>query len=285
MTTAVRNLLCTTFLASTLAACGGGGDGGSSPSGSSGASDVGIEKLNGTWGGSFDSGGGTIQSMVISIDASDKNAVKITDVTLDGNSAGLAGTVTKASESPRTFRFVLKDKNDPAGKPVNQGAFFVDSTAKYLVFLDEFLEFGVTQKGADGLPTTGFSQADVNASWSGDALTIASVSPSPDGSGFGNFTQKASSAKCDPAASGSPGGPSACNITVGSTQRNASSVTLEDANGGRWGGTYTETPASGAGTDNVFRMYLSPDKQYSGAVTCATSGSIPSCSFYSWKHM
>lgn len=284
MTTAVRNLLCTTFIASALAACGGGGDGGSSPSGSSGASDVGIEKLNGTWGGSFDSSG-TIQSMVISIDASDKNAVKITDITLNGSSAGLDGTVTKAGDSPRAFRFVLKDKNDPAGKPVNQGAFFVDSSAKYLVFLDEFLEFGVTQKGANGLPSTGFSQADINASWSGDAITTASVSPSPDGNGFGKFTQTASNAKCDPAASGSPGGPSACNITIGNTQRNAASVTLESANGGRWGGTYTETPDSGAGTDKVFRMYLSPDKQYSGALTCATADSIPTCSFYSWKHM
>lgn len=284
MTTAVRNLLFSTFLASALAACGGGGGGGSSsPSGSSGAGDVAIEKLNGKWGGSFDSNG-TVDSMVISIDATNASAVKITDITVNGGSTGLVGTVTKASDAPRAFRFVLKDPNDTSGKPVSQGALFVDSTAKYLVFLDEFFEFGVTQKDADGLPSAGYSQADINATWSGDTFTTTGVNPSPDGDGFGKFTQAAANVKCDAATSGSPGGPSACDITVGSTHRNVSSATLDDANGGRWIGTYTETPDSGTGTDKTFRMYLSPDKQYSGAVTCATSNSFPTCNFYSWKH-
>lgn len=283
MTTAVRTLLCTTFLAGTLAACGGGGGGDTSPSGSSGSGDVEIAKLNGTWGGSFDANN-QVQGMQISIDTSNTSDVKITDIKLNGTSVGLVGTVTKANDAPRTFRFVLKDPNDTSGTPVSQGALLVDSAAKYLVYLDEFMEVGVTQKGADGLPSGGYSQADINATWSGDALTTAGVNPSPAGDGFGQFTHTDASVKCDPAAAGSPGGPSSCDVTVGSTHRTAASVTLGDASGGRWSGTYTETPDSGTGTDKVFRMNLSPDKKYAGALTCATAGSFPTCTFYSWKH-
>lgn len=282
MTTALRNFILPGLLAALLAGCGGGGGGGDEtppPTPSPNPSttpppvpDVSLAQLQGSWFGTFDTSG-TLMTMQIDIDANGN----ITDLKLNGSSTTLTGPITKAAaaEGQRLFRFVLREPAKPT-TPFNQGALLVDSTATHLFYVDEFFQTAVVQKAASA-PTATYAQADINGSWAGDSAKTAGVTASPGGTGFGTFTQASSTASCQAA-----GPASSCTITVGSTTRNSPALTLNGASGGRWTGNYTETPDV-PGADKAINVYISPDKTYAGAFTCATLSDIKTCNFYSLK--
>jgi hypothetical protein len=258
------------FSAAALLGCGGGGggdDGGSSGGSGGGGgpgpvADVAVEQLTGTWFGTFDDKN-TVQSMSMTVDAGN-----ITGVSLEGTATNLRGTITKATEAPRTFRFTLRDQ---AGATVSQGALLADPSAAYLVFVDQFFDFGVIQKDATSLPT--YAKADIERSWSGDTVTTSS--------GFTTFGQRSSSAAC----TASSATTSQCDVTLsGGTARAASALTPDDPRG-RWIGSYTDTPATGAPQNGTVRAYLSPDKAFAGVWACTdfTTGFPGTCDFSAWR--
>lgn len=213
-------------------------------------------------------------AMQIDIDANGN----ITDLRLNGASTNLTGPITKAAaaEGQRLFRFVLREARNPTA-PFNQGALMVDSAAAHLFYFDEFFQMAVVQKAASA-PSATYAQADVNGSWTGDSVKTAGLTRSntvPPGTGYGTFTPASATAACQAAAPAS-----SCTITVGSTTRTASALTLNSASGGRWTGTYTETPDV-PGSDKAINLYISPDKAYAGTFTCATLSDITTCNFYS----
>lgn len=282
MTSALRNIFVSGFFAAALAACGGGGGGGSSTPAETptptpptttppSPSDVTLSQLTGTWFGTFDPKG-SMQAMEIAIDAS----ANITDIKLEGTSTDLTGTITKASEAPRTFRFVLKNKNTPPDT-VSEGMLLADPTGTYLVFLNGYFDFGVVQKGATALPT--YAKADVEKTWSGDTLTATLNSdPQP---GFATIAQKSSNGPCT---SDTPTA-SKCTITVsGGVSRAVTSLT-QDGPRGRWGGNYADTPQSGSPQNGTIKVYLSPDKAFAGVWACQNpdTGFPGTCDFSSWK--
>jgi len=118
-----------------VAACGGGGGGGgsSNPSGSS--------ALAGTWVGSemlLESGLPVLELQVV---VNSKN--KITSIRIDGVDQGGGGSITP-HPSEKNIYDVLLDDGTEAG-------FFLDSTGKHAVFVDEAHSFGVLEKGASGM--------------------------------------------------------------------------------------------------------------------------------------
>jgi hypothetical protein len=283
MTIALRNFILPGLLAAILAGCGGGGGGGGgdepaptpTPNPSTNpppVPDVSLAQLQGSWFGTFDSSG-TLMAMQVDIDANGN----ITDLRLNGTSTDLTGPITKAAaaEGQRLFRFVLREAANPTAA-FNQGALLVDSTATHLFYVDEFFQTAVVQKAASA-PSATYAQADINGSWAGDSAKTAGVTASPGGTGFGTFTQASSTASCQAAAPAS-----SCTITVGSITRNAPALTLNGASGGRWTGTYTETPDV-PGSDKAINVYVSPDKTYAGAFSCATLTDFTTCNFYSLK--
>jgi hypothetical protein len=276
MTRALRNIFLLGCLAA-LTACGGGGGGGGDDGtpnpgtnpGTNPVPDVSLAQLKGSWFGSFDTSG-TIMAIQIDIDPSGN----ITDLKLNGTSTNLSGPITKgAADEPRLFRFALKEASDPS-KPFNQGMLVVDAAAAHMLYVDEFFQTAVVQL-ATSAPAASYAQADVNGAWTGDSVKTAAVSPSPAGTGFGKFTPSGATSNCQAAAPAS-----SCTITVGSTTRTASTLTLNSNSGGRWTGTYTETPDV-AGSDKAINVYVSPDKKYAGGFTCATLRDFATCNFYS----
>lgn len=285
MTRGLRSVFLFGFLAAALAGCGGGGgggdDGGGAPPANPGTTppptvpDVALAQLKGSWFGMFDSKGTMVP---IQIDIDDKGNITLVKLP---NSDNLIGTVTKASDGPRLFRFVLTDKNDPQNKPFNQGMLMVDVASgsatpagpkQYMFYVDEFFETAALQLETSAPQPTTYAQADVNGSWSGDSVKTAGVSPSaPEppattpGTGFGKFDPSSGTVTCQAAAPAS-----SCTFTAGAATRTAT-VTLSGASDGRW----TE---SGSSTANV---YLSADKKFAGAFTCATAGNLATCNFYS----
>lgn len=264
-----RSILLSAFFATALVACGGGGGGGDdssaapapAPTPPPAPADVTLDKLAGTWFGTFDPDG-TVQTMEITMDA----AGNITVLKLEGATTDITGTVTKATTPARAFRFQLRTANNA---DLNSGILLTDPSGTYLLFVDRFSSVGVIQKGATALPT--YVQADIEKSWTGDRDTTTA--------GFSTLDQASTTASCKTATATT----SDCTITItGGPSRAGSSLASTDPRG-RWIGSYTDTGPSANGS---IRAYLSADKAFAGVLACTNFAfdSFPStCDFSTWK--
>jgi hypothetical protein len=261
----LRNFLLTLCFATLVAACGGGGGGDSgSSSGDTNTAgnsapppppDVTMDQLAGTWFGTADDTH-TVQTFQFTVSGS-----SITDFKLNGAAlTGLVGTLTKAVEAPRTFRFTVKDGTNE----ITNGVWVVDPTGKYLTYVDKEFDFGVLQKGTPAaLPT--YAQKDVEHSWTGDRVTDKD---------FTSLASSSVSGSCVPTSPASTPASSECTFALGGgVSRKLSSVALDDPNG-RYGATYADTPASTpAPSSPTARLYLSPDKNFAAGWSCPSISS------------
>lgn len=264
----LSHFLLVLFLAG-LAGCGSDDDDslaapGGNTGGSSGPADVGIDQLAGTWFGSFDDTN-SVRNFEFTIDAD-----AIADIKLNGTDTRLTGTLTKASEIPRAFRFVLTSN----GAEISRGIMLADPSATYVAYLDRFFEFGVLQKGATALPA--YAQADIDGAWVGDTVKATTD--------FTTLTSESASADCAATTPATTSPSSQCTMTIGPTNRAATNVVLDDA-AGRWLGTFADTPPPATAPANVaIRAFLSADKNFSGWWACHNfAGGFPeTCDFSAW---
>lgn len=236
------------FLGTLALGCGGGGGGGSSNPAPINGGDITVDQLTGTWFGTLEDDVGGMHLVEVTVSGS-----SITSIVVDGTPQNNTGTIAK--ESTQVFSYILSDGTE--------GGFFIDPSATYLAFVNDWFEFGVLQKGATALPA--YTANDLNGSWSG--VTVLTD--------FITFTQYTSSANC-------------ASLTCNATASNGVSSTASfngpfDASYGRWMGTYTNS-ASSNGQVNGF---LSPDKQFAGTWACDTQGGFiefpDGCDFSAWK--
>jgi len=278
------------FLAATLTACGGGGGGGdggnpapaSEPPPSTTPppstpppntppatiSNVTIDKLAGTWYGTFDRKGSMV-SIKFTVSPSG------TDITLDevdGQPSDLKGTVTK--DGLTSFRFAIAN---PTNTQQNHGVLITDQATDYLIFISDApsdREFAVLQRqtnAAAQLET--HSQTALNGAWNGHTSVV--------GNSLTGLQPKGSAADCAPA--GAPAGPTACKVTLSDRTRSVPAYTLSDPRG-RWqDGNYTDTVPNSAPQNGTTQAYISQDGKFIGAWACANSASFPAnCDFSAW---
>src|SRR5204863_2509100 len=67
---------------------------------------------------------------------------------IEGVQSNLTGTLTK--QGPQTFLFSV---NNPQETRPSKGMLFIESSANYALFLNEFFDIGVVRKNAPALPT------------------------------------------------------------------------------------------------------------------------------------
>lgn len=272
MTISTRNVLLSLFFATTVVACGGGGGGGGDDGGSPGTNpgnnppgvpDVTLEQLNGTWLGTFDAGG-NVRTMQLTAENG-----RITGISLNGTPTNLSGPITKVANTPRAFTFELRNA---ANDLVSSGTLLVDAGGSHLAYLDRFFSFGVIQKGATAVPT--YAQGDLNNAFpSGDVFTTNAE--------FTTFTQRRTSSTCTAANATT----TQCEVTItGGPARAAAQLTLDNP-AGRYLGTYTDTPSTGAPSNGTTRVYLSPDKTFAAVWNCVnfSTGFPATCDFSTWK--
>jgi hypothetical protein len=269
-------LLLTGLLATVLVACGGGKKADEPPTSTTPASnpppppaapvrggDLSIAQLGGEWFGTLEAvptGGGDRVMQRLRVTMSGSN---ITIDDLEGVPSNLSGTLTK--QGTQTFLFSV---NNPDGTRPSKGLLFVDSSANYLLFVNEFFDVGVVRKGAPVLPP--FANDALNGTWAGVTLHMDLNTTTHE---FNNISIDDSNATCSGLTC--PGKRSG---TVNRTATySADSVT---ATFGRWIGNYTDTPTASGQT----RAFLSPDQVFSVVWACATGGAFPSgCDFSAWR--
>jgi len=205
-------------------------------------------------------GGGnrTMQRLRLTFDGSN-----LTVDDLEGVPSDLTGTITK--QGPQTFFFSV---NNPQGTRPSKGMLFVESSANYLMFVNEFFDIGVVRKGAPVLPP--FANDALNGTWSGITLTMGLDTATHL---FTNLTIDDSNATCSGLTC-----PGKRSTSINRTATySADSVT---ATFGRWIGTYSDTPAAQGQT----RALLSPDQAFAVAWACVNGGAFPSgCDFSAWR--
>lgn len=280
----LRNTLVLMSFAITLAGCGGGGGGGDEapasapppppstppPSNTPPAtiSDVTIDKLAGSWFGTFDRKGSVV-SIKFTVSA---NGGAITLDEVDGQASDLAGTVTK--DGLTSFRFTL---SNPGNTVQNQGVLITDQAAAYMLFISDApsdREFAVLQKNG-AAPLQSHTQTDVNGAWNGHTSAV--------GASLTNLQPKGSAADCAPAAASAPAGASACKATLSDRSRSILSFTLSDPLG-RWEDpNYTDTVSGGPTQNGTTQAYISQDKKFIGVWACTSSASFPAnCDYSAW---
>lgn len=266
-----KKFTCIAFLFSTLVACGGSDSDRASndppsnppppPAAPVRGGDLQISQLSGSWFGTLEAvpvGGGTRQMQRLNVTISG-NTIVIDD--LEGVPSDLTGTITK--QGPQLFQFSV---NNQQGTRPSRGILFVDSSANYLLFLNQFSDIGIVRKGAPVLPP--FANDALNGSWSGVTLTMDAS-----GADFTNFAADDSNTTCSGLTCT---GRRSSNINRTATY-SADSVTPSR---GRWIGTYTDT----SGARGETRALLSPDQVFAVTWACETGGSFPSdCDFSAWR--
>lgn len=270
----LRSVLLFVVFAMGLYGCGGGGDD-SPPATStpppSTVGDVTIDKLAGSWFGTYESGTPALGNLQLTFSADGKT---VTVNSVDGTQSDLAGPVTK--DGPTSFRFTLNSPG-PNGEPglgaqVNSGMLLVNQLASYLIFVGDTSggkEFGVLQKNA-AAPAQSHSQADLNGTWTGYTATA--------GATFASLQPAVSNASCAPASASAPAGPTACTATLSGRTRSVPSYTLNDP-AGRWQGNFTDTPQASGTT----QAYISQDRNFIGVWACVDETTFPvSCDYSAW---
>lgn len=266
------------LLFSTLLACGGSGGGGGDNLGSNptdptdpaddpppgDAPDVTIEQLAGTWFGTFDNNQ-EVRTFEFTVEGAN-----MSDIRLAGADTGLTGSLTKATEVPRAFRFAINNN----GNQIVTGMMVADPSGTYVLYVHDNSQVGVLQKGATELPT--YAQTDIDGAWAGDTASTTAD--------FTTFTRQDSSAECAPTDPATAPPSSQCTITLDSTTRTASSVVLDDPMG-RFAGTFSDDPAAGTPEDVDWRAFLSADKNFAGVLACNDfAGGFPeTCDFSAWQ--
>jgi hypothetical protein len=215
--------------------------------------DVTLDQLAGTWLGTLEDTTRTgLHTVRITISGS-----AIAENSRDGVASNLAGSVAK--DGLQLFRFQLDNpgKTDPS-----HGILLVDSTTTYLVFINNFFDFAVLEKGAAALPA--FASSDVNGSWNGYTSTVTGDFMAP--------TQEVTSSTCTYPT---------CNGKGRASVTRAETFTQFATDLGRASGTFADSPGQTSGTA---RMFLSADKAFAGTWTCATVASFPdTCDFSVWR--
>lgn len=267
-----RNVFLFVVFAMGLYGCGGGGDGSPPPASTPPpppptVGDVTIDKLAGSWYGTYDTG--SLVSLKLTFSATG-TAITVDEV--NGVPSDLTGTVTK--DGPTSFRFTI---SNPSNTVQNQGMLLTDQAAAYLMFVGDTVgarEFGVLQKNA-AAPLQTHTQTDVNGSWAGHTSAA--------GATFASLAPKTSNATCAPAAPAAPAGPSACTATLSDRTRSIPGFTLSEPNG-RWQeSNYTDTPQTGAPQNGTTQAFISQDKKFVGVWACTDPTSFPAnCDYSAW---
>lgn len=283
---AIRSLLFFLFalMFAALVGCGGSGGGGEAsqpaaptqepppgeeapPPAPPPPADVTVDQLSGTWFGSFDDNK-QVRTFQFTVDAGNMSAI-----TIGGTpQPRLSGAITKATEVPRAFRFVINED----GNQLVTGMMVVDPSGTYMLYVHDNSQVGVLQKGATALPT--FAQTDIDGTWTGDTVSTPT--------GFSTLTRQDSNATCAPTQPAATPPTSQCTITLGATTRTASNVQLDDPAMGRFIGTFTDDPPGSNPPVNVaIRPFLSADKSFAGVWACTDFlGGFPqTCDFSAWK--
>ena len=217
-----------------LTSCGGGGSG----------SGGGGETLNGSWGGTIEDPAGFLGVITLTISGSNINGT---------TPAGpFSGTITL--NQGRIWDFLLSDGTE--------GGFMHDPSFTHAVFLDEFFNFGVIQKGATG-GTSNYTGPEVVGSWAGDFVTVDSF--------FNLATTGTASAVVlnDTTFSGSSSAP---DTFTGAIPTFSSTF-------GRWTGNISSA-TSGAGSIAVF---LTNDMNFAGSWACFGGFALDDCAFNMWN--
>ncbi len=269
---AIRNFsffLFALLFAAALAGCGsddGGGEVTTAPTQEPPPpADVTLEQLAGTWFGTFDDKK-SVRTFEFTVSAGNMSNIK-----LAGADTRLTGTITKATEVPRAFRFAISS----SGNQIASGMMLVDLSAAHMLYLDRHFDFAVVQKGATQHPA--YAQTDIDANWAGE--TIATTG------GFTTLTRRGTStANCTPTSPAATPPSSSCAITIGSTSRTASSV-VKDHDLGRFKGIFADQPPGGTPQNVAWRAFLSPDKSFAAVWACNdfTGGFPQTCDFSAWK--
>lgn len=229
--------------------------------------DVAIEQLEGAWLGTFDNRQ-SVRTFQFTVDA----AGAMSAFNLGGQpQTALTGSITKATEIPRAFRFTISSN----GNQIAQGMMVVEPSGGYMLYVDQHFSFAVVQKGATQHPA--FAQTDIDGAWSGEAVATTA--------GFTTLTRQNSSAACAPTDPATTPPSSQCAITLEGKTRTASSVRLDHALG-RFIGTFTDDPPGANPPQNVaWRAFVSPDKSFAAVWACTDfSGGFPqTCDFSAWK--
>lgn len=260
------------LLATSLVACGGGGNSNSNdqqsnppppPAAPVRGGDLQVAQLSGSWFGTLDAsppGGGTRQMQRLNVRI-DGSSIIVDD--LEGVPSDLSGTITK--QGPQIFQFSV---NNQQGTRPSKGILFVDSSANYLLFVNQFFDVGVVRKGAPVLPP--FANDALNGAWTGVTLTMNLDAGTQ---AFTNIAIDDSNTTCTSLTCTGKRN-SSVNRTATYT---ADSVTTSH---GRWIGSYTDT----TGTRGETRALLSPDQVFAVAWACATGGAFPDgCDFSAWR--
>jgi len=109
-----------------------------------------------------------------------------------------------------------------------------DASMSHAVFLDEFFNIGVIQKGVSG--PSSYSGTDIDGSWSGDFVTLDSSF----------FLASTGTASATVTSSGSSISGSSC-----APDTFSASVSLDNPSFGRWSGTVS-TALNGSGVMSIF---------------------------------
>lgn len=229
----------------TLAACGGGGGSSSAAGGGDGG------KFDGSWGGTIEDPSGALGVITLTFSGSSMSGSS----TVGG---AFSGTITQ--ESGNIWGFTLSDGTE--------GGFMHDPSVTRAVFVDEFFNFGVVQKGASG-PAASYAGPDIVGSWAGTFATV-------DGNFVLASTGTASATiNSDTTFFGSSNAPDSFNGEIG----------LFNSSFGRWIGASFPNISSSLNGTGVLEVFLTSDKQFAGSYACfPTFSAFPAgCSFNMWN--
>lgn len=245
----IARFIAATLLFLTLSSCGGGsgGGGGSGLSGGGGPP----QQINGVWFGSLQDPLGTLHTYTVTIVGGAVTEIQIDGVVQMDAGQLLTGTISKDSDV--LYSLTLSDGTEIA--------FIIDPAVLYAAVVDDEFNFGVVEKGANGLP--GYVDSDIDGNWSG--VTVETD--------FTISTEVPSTASCTfPTCNANSAG-------VDSVIAVAFFPGVVVTNSAQWVGTFVET----LGDTGAVRVMLSPDKLFAVSYACVDEALFPTdCGFSAW---
>lgn len=206
-------------------------------------------KFDGSWGGTIEDPTGAWGVITLTFSGSN----------MSGSTPAGAFSGTIAQESGNIWEFTLSDGTE--------GGFMHDPSVTHAVFVDEFFNFGVVQKGASG-PAPSYAGLDPVGSWAGTFATVDA-----------NFFL---------ASTGTASATVASDLTLfGSSSAPDSfmgQLPFFDSNFGVWGTDFQNISSMLSGP-GVLVVFLTSDKQFAGSYACFPDFSAfpASCAFNMWN--